>query len=31
MLLASDYDKTRFLKADDLKHEKKFRIKSGDA
>ena len=28
MLLASDYDKTRFLKADDLKHEKKYRIKA---
>ena len=28
MLLASDYDKTRFLKADDLKQEKKFRIKA---
>lgn len=28
MLLASDYDKTRFLKAEDLSAEKKFRIKS---
>ena len=28
VLLASDYDKTRFLKAEDLSAEKKFRIKS---
>jgi hypothetical protein len=28
MLLASDYDKSRFLKAEDLDHEKKYRIKS---
>jgi hypothetical protein len=28
MLLASDYDKTRFLKAADLDRDKKFRIKS---
>ena len=27
-MLASDYDKTRFLKAEDLSAEKKFRIKS---
>jgi hypothetical protein len=27
VLLASDYDKSRFLKADDLEGEKKFRIK----
>jgi hypothetical protein len=27
MLLASDYDKSRFMKAVDLKQEKKFRIK----
>jgi hypothetical protein len=26
-LLASEYDKSRFLKSDDLDHEKKFRIK----
>jgi hypothetical protein len=28
VLLASDYDKTRFLKAEDLSAEKKFRIKA---
>jgi hypothetical protein len=28
MLLASDYDKSRFLKAEDLDREKKYRIKS---
>jgi hypothetical protein len=27
MLLASDYDKSKYLKASDLDHEKKFRIK----
>lgn len=27
-LLASEYDKSRFLKSEDLDHEKKFRIKS---
>ena len=27
VLLASDYDKSRFLKAADLKSEKKFKIK----
>jgi hypothetical protein len=28
MLLASDYDKSKYLKASDLDHEKKFRIKT---
>ena len=28
MLLASDYDKSKYLKATDLEHEKKFRIKT---
>ena len=28
MLLASDYDKSKYLKATDLDREKKFRIKS---
>jgi hypothetical protein len=28
MLLASDFDKTKYLKATDLEHEKKFRIKN---
>jgi hypothetical protein len=28
MLLASDYDKSKYLKASDLEHEKKFRIKT---
>ena len=28
MLLASDYDKSKYLKASDLDREKKFRIKT---
>jgi hypothetical protein len=28
VLLASEYDKSKYLKAEDLPHEKKFRIKN---